>query len=122
MLRSNSTKARANLRAYIMNHFDSSNYTDEAPEGWHAIARFIMETFEEEKAHERGNRQDIFVSWTQGLPSVLDTCYWYNRPAVNDLGAILEETDAEMQKFDEYTAGLRLSRMIYMELLRGCKQ
>ena len=95
--------------------------TDEAPEGWDAIARFIMETFEEEKAHERGNRQEVFVSWTQGLPSVLDTCYWYNRPAVSDLGAILEETDAEMQKFDEYTAGLRLSRMIYMELLRGCK-
>lgn len=122
MLRSNSAKARANLRAYIMDHFDPSNYTDETPEGWNAIAQFIMETFEEEKAHERGNRQEVFVSWTQGLPSVLDTCYWYNRPAVNDLGAILEETEAEMQRFDEYTAGLRLSRMIYMELLRGCKQ
>ena len=121
MLRSNSAKARANLRAYIMNHFDSSNYTDEAPEGWDAIARFIMETFEEEKAHERGNRHDVFVSWTQGLPSVLDTCYWYNRPAVNDLGAILEETDAEMQMFDEHAACLKLSRMIYMELQRGCK-
>ena len=42
-----------------------------------------------------------------GLPSVLDTCYFYNRSAVDDLGAILEETESEKAKRGETTNNCR---------------
>ena len=129
MLKTNSKQARENTRKYIMNHFDSTGYTDTAPGNWEDIASFILDTFENEKCKYdlrfkagKISRQDLFVDWCQGLPSILDTCYYYNRSAVADLAGILEETDAEKARFTEAQAELMLSRMIYMELRRGCKK
>lgn len=128
MLRTNSKKARENLRRYIMDNFDASNYTDNPPEDWPGIARFIMETYQTEKYYSREYMAkahipeiNAFVDWCAGLPSVLDTCYYYNRSAVDDLGAILEETEEEKARFADPDACLLLSRLIYMELQRGCK-
>ena len=130
MLKSNSKQARENIREYILNHFDPSNYElEKNPETFPEIAKFILDTFQAEKYYtlqymkKAGiSEQEAFTDWAAGLPSVLDTCYYYNRSAVNDLAAILEETDAEKARFTESQAEKQLTYLIYRELLRGAKQ
>ena len=128
MLRTNSKKARENIRAYIMDHFDASNYEDvnQNPETFEETAQIIWETFQIEKHYtlEQINTrnlsmQSVFEDWAAGLPSILNTCYYYNRPAVLDLGAILEETPAEMERFKERDAAQLLTRLIYREIVKG---
>ena len=121
MLKTNSKKARENVRAYIINHFnpDGYDFTGDASD-FATVARYIMEQFENEKPRNRGNRQEIFADWCAGLPSVLDTCYYYNRSAVDDLGAILEETDDEKARYNEKQAEAMLTRLIYAELCKAC--
>lgn len=126
MLRTNSKQAAANIRAYIMNNVDFDGYElEQEPKTWHNVACAVMEIFREEKKYElaryrgmfRGvSEQDIFSDWTRGLPSVLNCCYWYNRPAVDDLGAILEETEEERNRYDEEEAGVLLTWLMYQEL------
>lgn len=115
MLKTNSKKAVENIRAYIMENFDPSNYTENPPD-------------ESEKYYSREYAikknipdQAIFREWAAGLPSVLDTCYYYNRSAVADLGKILEETPAEMERYTESQAEKLLTDLIYKELVRGCR-
>lgn len=121
MLRSNTKKARENLRNYIIANYDGCGY-DKAPENtapFAEVAAFILKTQKEEWPHRGGNYQEEFVEWCAGLPSVLDTCYFYNRSAVDDLGGILEETEEEKARFTEEQAEKMLSRLIYMELKRA---
>ena len=126
MLRTNSSKARENIKQYIIDNFDATNYTDAPPVEWREIAAFILKTFRSEKYHLKedfryyGNCElDAFTDWCAGLPSVLDTCYYYNRSAVADLAAILEETPAEAERFTETQAEELLTALIYRELKRG---
>lgn len=128
MLKTNSSRARENTREYIRENFNPEGYTDTPPESWPDIARFIMDCFREEKCKldnrflaGRISEWDLFYEWCQGLPSVLDTCYYYNRSAVNDLGQILEETEEEKARFTEPQAEKQLTALLYMELRRGCK-
>ena len=126
MLKTNSKKARENIKQYIINNFTPESYTDAAPEEWHEIARFILETFKSEKysrpedfRYYRHNERAAFADWCAGLPSVLDTCYFYNRSAVADLGGILEQTETERAKYSESDAERVLTYLIYNELIRG---
>ena len=100
MLRTNTKKAAANIRVYIMDGFTPEGYTDNPPQEFPEIAAFILDTFRSEKywypqdvRYYHGCERLAFRDWCAGLPSVLDTCYYYNRSAVDDLGAILEETE-----------------------------
>lgn len=129
MLRSNSKKAIENIKKYIVDHFDCSGRDlEKEPETFPEIARFILETCREEKRYSSADRfgniptQETFIDWCQGLPSVLDTCYYYNRSAVTDLGDILEETEAERNKFSEQDAERMLSCLIYRELTHAAKK
>ena len=129
MLRSNSKKAIENIKKYIVDHFDCSGHDlEKEPETFPEIACFILETCWEEKRYNAPERfekiptQDTFIDWCQGLPSVLDTCYYYNRSAVTDLGDILEETEAERNKFSEQDAERMLSCLIYRELTHAAKK
>ena len=129
MLKTNSKKARDNIKQYIIDNFDGTNYTDTPPEEWHEIAAFILETFRSEKnwckedfCYYNGNECAAFTDWCAGLPSVLDTCYYYNRSAVDDLGAILEETETEKKGFTEEKAEILLAALIYKELKRGTEK
>ena len=123
MLKTNTKKARENIRAYIMEHFTPENYTDNPPQDWPGVAAFILDTFRSEKppigAYSRMSEQERFTDWASGLPSVIDCLYYYNRSAVDDLGAILEETDAEKARYSETQAENLLSYLIYRELLKG---
>lgn len=123
MLKSNSKKARENIRNYIVDNFTPENYTDNAPTEYKEIAAFIYNTFRAEKysipedfSYYHGNEGAAFADWCAGLPSVLDTCYYYNRSAVDDLAAILEESEAEKQRFTQSEAENRLTALIYREI------
>ena len=123
-LKTNSRKARENVKQYILDNVDFSSYMmpyiDKA--NFPKIARNILLIFRAEKCYEiekNYNEFPTFLSWTQGLPSVLDCCFWYNRSAVDDLSAILEETEEEKAKYNEEEAGLLLVKLIYRELVIG---
>ena len=126
MLKTNSKKARENVKQYIINNFTPDNHTDAPPEEWHEIARFILETFRSEKysapedfRYYDYNERAAFADWCAGLPSVIDTCYFYNRSAVKDLAAVLEESETERAKYSESDAERVLTYLIYRELIRG---
>ena len=126
MLRTNTKKAAANIRAYIMDGFTPENYTDNPPQEFPEIAAFILDTFRNEKywcpqdvRYYHGCERLAFRDWCAGLSSVLDTCYYYNRSAVDDLGAILEETEEEKARFTEQEAEQLLTDLIYRELTKG---
>ena len=129
MLKTNSKKARENVRNYIIEGFMPEGYTDTPPHEFPEIARFILTTFQNEKyylpqdfRYYRNNEFAAFADWCAGLPSVLDTCYYYNRSAIDDLGAILEESQEEKARYTEEQAGSTLTLLIYRELTRGAAQ
>ena len=126
MLRTNSKKAAENIRAYIVSNFTPENYTENPPQSFPEIAAFILGTFRsgkyhlpEDRRYYRGCELPAFRDWCAGLPSVLDTCYYYNRSAVDDLGVILEETEQEKARYTEQQAEQLLTDLIYRELLKG---
>ena len=116
-------KANENIRAYIMDNFTPENYTDNPPKDFPGVAAFILDIFRKEKMsdfrYHDCNEFAAFTDWCQGLPSVLNTCYYYNRSAVEDLGAILEETAEEKARFSEQEAERRLTWLTYRELSKG---
>ena len=76
-LKTNSRKARENVRQYILDNVDFSSYMmpyiDKA--NFPKIARNILLIFRAEKCYEiekNYNEFPTFLSWTQGPPSVLD--------------------------------------------------
>ena len=126
MLRTNTKKAIENIRAYIMDSFTPEGYTDNPPEDFSGVAAFILGAFRAEKFHlpqdmryYHGDEFSAFTGWCQGLPSVMDTCYYYNRSAVDDFGRILEETAEEKARFSEAEAERRLTWLLYRELKKG---
>lgn len=126
MLRTNSKKAAENIRVYIMGNFTPEGYTDNQPQKFPEIAAFILDTFRSEKygcpqdvRYYHGIEAAAFADWCAGLPSVLDTLYFYNRSAVDDLGAILEETEQEKTRYTEQQAEQLLTSLIYRELQKG---
>jgi hypothetical protein len=127
MIRSNSKKAIENIRAYILENVTAENYESEHPTTFEEAAAFIMDTFKAEhwnSANIRryyGSEQNSFTAWCQGLPSALDTCYYYNRSAVDDLGAILEESEEEKGKYSEEQAESLLTWLIYRELKKATR-
>lgn len=126
MLRTNSKKAVENIRAYIVDGFNPEGYTDNPPQDFPGIAAFILDTFRSEKywclqdvRYYHGSETAAFADWCAGLPSVFDTLYFYNRSAVDDLGAILEETEQEKNRYTEQQAEQLLTSLIYRELQKG---
>lgn len=126
MLKTNSKKTAENVRLYIVRSFTPENYTDTPPKEWHEIAAFILDTFRKEKyncvedyRYYHNSEIAAFLDWAAGLPSLLDTCYYYNRSAVDDLAEILEETEQEKARYTEEQAEKTLTTLIYRELQRG---
>ena len=124
MLKTNSKKAKQNLQNYITENFDGTNYGIEKPDTFKDLAKIVLDTFKDEYCFEynlkrRMTRQQLFVEWCAGLPSILDTCYYYNRSAIDDLGAILEESEEERNRYTEAEAEKMLSNLIYRELVNA---
>ena len=124
MLKTNSKQAHENIKNYIIDNFTPETYTDREITEWKEIAAFILECFHSEKYHlpedfryYHGSERAAFADWCAGLPAVLDTCYFYNRSAVADLGEILEQTAEQREKYDESDAEQLLTYLIYRELI-----
>ena len=126
-LKTNSKIAKANIRQYIINHTDFTNYegykgyevcTGINPLDFTAVAKGLHVIFISESRYkdDRLTEKERFIDWCQGLPSSLDTCYYYNRSAIDDLGRILEQNEAEKEKYSEAEAAKMLSTLIYREL------
>lgn len=120
MLKTNSKKAQENIKNYILDNFTPDSYTDNAPTGTRDIMQFIYNCFisekfsiENEKRYYQYNEYSAFIDWCAGLPSVLDTCYYYNRSAVDDLAVILEESESEKSKYTESESEKMLTYLIY---------
>ena len=129
MLKTNSKQAKENIKQYIIDGFTPENYTDGKIEGFENIAKYILKTFRSEKynikedfKYYHNNELAAFFDWCQGLPSLIDTCYYYNRSAVADVAKILEQTETEAARYTEEQAEQLLTNLIYKELLRGEKQ
>lgn len=122
-LRTNSKKVIENIKKYVVDHYCPWDY-ENAPEtnDFNTIAAVILDTFKAEYINDynrRENRQELFARWASGLPGILDTCYYYNRPAVDDLGKILEESDTEKAKYSESDAERLLTYLIYREITKA---
>ena len=120
MLKSNSKKALENVKNYILENFTPEGYTETVPTETREIMQFIYNCFvsekfsiENEKRYYKYNEYAAFIDWCAGLPSVLDTCYYYNRAAVKDLAILLEETEAEAARYTEAEAEKMLTYLIY---------
>lgn len=111
-----------------MDNYNPDGYDSDTPEAkaktFEEIATCILSDVKRVKAFEF-NRclsytwQKAFEDWAAGLPGLLDTCYYYNRSAVDDLAAILQETDSEKAKYSESQAESVLSRLIFRELRKA---
>ena len=119
MLRTNNKRFLENLKNYIIDNFNYEDYEDMTLT-YNDICNIILERFREEYRSEYKIKHHTecqsFISWCAGLPSILDTCYYYNRSAVDDLGNLLEETEEQRNKYTEQQAEEILSRLIYREL------
>lgn len=129
MLKTNSKKARENIVEYIRQDLDyieeRAAYDAPAVDIYTApgLCAYIWDIFQAEKGPEivrayRGNTVKAFEAWAQGLALGGLFCYYYNRRAVDDLGAILEETESERERFTETEAENLLTRLIYAEINR----
>lgn len=131
MLKSNCKKAKENIRLYILKNFDPEYVEEENQaeadslelnlENFKKIAQYIVTDFKRAKQYKlkRYNYRpifEIFTDWMQGLPGIIDSCYYYNRSAVEDVKNILEETDAEASRYTEEEAEKLLTHLIFREL------
>lgn len=123
MLFTRSKKAVENIRQYIIDHYDPTDYP-EAPETgtFPEIARVILDTCQREKQYNHyPSTFAMFQDWCQGLPPIFDTCYYYNRSAIKDLGDILEQTKEERERYTEDQAETVLTKLIFREIEKGAK-
>ena len=138
MLKANSKKAHENITRYILEWmFDEIeerndwNKRENIPERYDPnspvdVCGFILDDFVRVRGHEikRTARPvaDIFHDYGGGLPLGGLFCYRYNREAKNDLGELLEENQAERDRFTEEQAEKMLSHLIFRECERHTKR
>lgn len=129
MIKSNSKKAIENIRKYIL-EWDADSIRERAEydnrelKTDDEILAYAYEIFKDEERYEIEHNYSnpcfvIFEDWARGLALGGLFCYYCNRSAVDDLGAILEETDEEKAKYTEQQAEEMLTRLIYREMERA---
>lgn len=125
-LRTNSKQAMENVMKYIIVNCDGSSYgLDFSKMTVGEVFKHIIDIFRDEHQTpywQRKSEQTGFIDWCADLPSVIDTCYYYNRSAVDDLGNILQETDEEKAQYTEQEAEWLLSYLIYRCLIKYMKK
>lgn len=121
MIKSNCKKAKANILAYVMEYAaecTAENYDTETT-AENIYSRIWAKYNREYVFKNRPACQRNFIQWAEGLPLDGLFCYYYNRSAVDDVKAILEETDTEAARYTEAEAEELLSRLIYREVYNG---
>ena len=123
MLRSSSRAVVAKIHQYIVDGIDPEYFgLPEAPD-FPETCKLILQACEDDKFYNRiRSGLDTFRDWAQGLPTALNTCYYYNVSAVNLLADWLEETESEKEKYSESEAEEMITRLIYRELIKGASK
>lgn len=125
MLKTNSKKAMENIHRYVVDNFTPDNYDIEPSNDFATVAKVIYNCFIEEKSgiNDWGRVAEsvIFDDWMQGLPSIFNADYYYHCTALDDLGVILEETEAEKARFTEADASKLLTSLIYREIKKAVR-
>ena len=119
MLRTNSKKARENIRQWILENLGSDYEAGTFQEAAKIInEHFYAEMIKHDNRYKAGrvSRFELFKDWTSGLPGALCCDDIYLRPVVPVLALILEETEAEASKYSEDQAEAKLIALIYREL------
>lgn len=128
MIRSNSKKAVENIRRYILEYadylFERADYEGRELHTEDEILSYGYEIFKDEMRFSIEQNYSnpcfvIFEDWARGLALGGLFCYYYNRSAKDDLGAILEESEEEKAKYTEQQAEENLTRLIYREMERA---
>lgn len=127
MLKTNSRQAKENIKNYILENFNPCDFEQYAhladTMDYKKACKVIFDVFNAEKqpigSYAQMTEAERFFDWCAGLPSILDTCYWYNRSATEDLGNILEETEAEKEKYSDSDACKLLTSLIYREIKKN---
>ena len=125
MLRSNSKAVREAVRKWIMENtsFEGYDEYENRKMDYNETCKALLAICKHEKFYqEYPNDRLMLKDWFQGLPSVLDTAeYIYRYNAVNLLGEIMQETEAEKARFTETQAEDMLNYLIADEILKGAK-
>ena len=120
MLRSNSKAVVAKIHQYIVDEIDSDYFGLAKSPDFQTACKLILTACENEKQYNRSRSGfETFKDWAQGLPTALNTCYYYNVAADNLMTDWLEENDSEKEKYSEYKAEEMITRLIYRELTKG---
>lgn len=122
MLRTNTKKARENVRNYIIDNVKDYLITDyeinkKDVNTFEGLANVIWSIYKSEHGYTRyfGSQAD-FEEYARGLALGSLFCYYYNRSALDDVANILEETEEEKARFDEEKAENLLTYLIYREV------
>ena len=118
-LKTNSKKARENIRQWILDNLGSDYEAGTFQEAAKIInEHFYAEMIKHDNRYKAGrvSRFELFKDWTSGLPGALCCDDIYLRPVVPVLARILEETEAEASKYSEDQAEAKLVALIYREL------
>lgn len=125
-MKSTRKEVKDRIHSYIESRFDPTNYGRKQEEftTFHDIAVYIFETFSDEyrlkdpqTLRYYRTQENAFISWLQGLPSVLDPEYYYKGSAVDLVGNWMQETEEERNRFTEDQAEYYASRLIYREIM-----
>lgn len=117
------------LKKEIMDSYESAEeyFTYDGAEmktEYNDICKDILKSFEREKlnndlAYKAGriSKQDLFIEWMSGLPSSFPvSCDIFLGCATEWLGNILDETEAEKQKYSDSKAERASCLILYREL------
>lgn len=141
MLRTNSKEARNRVKNFIIENvypFDYDGHeelkaiiTDEADKdshserAWTLTKEAINEVFYDEYLkHDnrykvgRISKQELFSEWCYGLPTFFECEFLHRDSAVKALGDLLDETEAERNRYTEEEAEKCFLYLIFRELSR----
>ena len=136
MLKTNSKKAKENIKKYIMENtaaafmeaaryaknneeifpYNDNKFIDRAAFIWDKFNREKSETYK--KSYFVYHKYEVFKDWGQGLACGCLFEFLLHK-AVDDLGAILEETETETEKYTEDQASEKLFQLLYREIYAG---
>lgn len=124
MLKSNSKIVKQKIRDYIISWFHYCDFErDNAVDlvNFSDIATVILSDFKRVTDNDYYTRtmtkQDRFLDWLTGLPSMIDTDYFLGTDAARDLLADwLEESETEKNRFSETDAEKMIGRLLFREL------
>lgn len=123
MLKTNCKKVNDFVKAFIIAHYTPENYNLPQTNNFEEIAKNIWGIFKDEYAskirYTNTSIQNLFIEYLQGLPSIIDTDYYYKYSVNNLLGDLLEQTEKERAKYTESQSEYLFSYLIFRQITKN---